>query len=436
MTNRIWNIVTVNLLALLALPLLLLSIVAKLLAKALEKALLLLGVGVALLGLSLLSLILKNPGATFEGLGYFLAVLVLFGGIIAIVGAVLALFSTVAVTIVATVTGVLIGILDGLFDLCHSAYARLYDRCCKLQQSTGEQAASPWCYPLWLLLKGINFAVIKVLSVALPIAIACSVGVAIWSVWSVQSTVSRQFGLNMFSYLAMFPFLDTLFAVLYFLVVVGAAVVIFLSLGAEWNEWGAVLQVSTQDYDAYVQRLRTQADALGSNDMQVTGKEGEKGLEQCAQYMERLNDMLEGAPDLQEQADLAMELQQDTAVRMDMAEYLGVLTEITEQMNKFPKGIAVNQFSRVFVSQIDKADKLNKAIVKAVLRIVGREAKGRGKTGADMDFFVGCTTKQELERRHRALSKAYHPDVGGHEDTFKLMQNQYEALLQTMPDPQ
>ena len=43
-------------------------------------------------------------------------------------------------------------------------------------------------------------------------------------------------------------------------------------------------------------------------------------------------------------------------------------------------------------------------------------------------FFTGCTTKEQLKKRHRELCKKYHPDKGGNPETFKKMQAEYEML--------
>ena len=43
-------------------------------------------------------------------------------------------------------------------------------------------------------------------------------------------------------------------------------------------------------------------------------------------------------------------------------------------------------------------------------------------------FFTGCTTKEQLKKRHRELCKKYHPDKGGDPEIFKKMQAEYEML--------
>ena len=44
-------------------------------------------------------------------------------------------------------------------------------------------------------------------------------------------------------------------------------------------------------------------------------------------------------------------------------------------------------------------------------------------------FFTGCTTREQLKKRHRELCKKYHPDKGGDIEVFKKMQAEYERLI-------
>ena len=44
-------------------------------------------------------------------------------------------------------------------------------------------------------------------------------------------------------------------------------------------------------------------------------------------------------------------------------------------------------------------------------------------------YFTGCTTKEQLKKRHRELCKIYHPDKGGDIEVFKKMQAEYERLI-------
>lgn len=45
----------------------------------------------------------------------------------------------------------------------------------------------------------------------------------------------------------------------------------------------------------------------------------------------------------------------------------------------------------------------------------------------DLSYFYGCSTRQILDKRYRALSKAFHPDSSfGNRELFEQMQKEYE----------
>ena len=101
-------IIKVNACALLALPLLAISILTKLLQKALEKVMVFLGVGTALLALGILHAIFDNPGGFFEGVGLFIALMILGGAIISTVVMVLFFFGGIAAAAVTAVVTICI----------------------------------------------------------------------------------------------------------------------------------------------------------------------------------------------------------------------------------------------------------------------------------------------------------------------------------------
>ena len=49
------------------------------------------------------------------------------------------------------------------------------------------------------------------------------------------------------------------------------------------------------------------------------------------------------------------------------------------------------------------------------------------------DFFKGCNTKEEYEKRYKALLKIYHPDSGcGNSEVFIKIQNQYKGITKNI----
>jgi len=49
-------------------------------------------------------------------------------------------------------------------------------------------------------------------------------------------------------------------------------------------------------------------------------------------------------------------------------------------------------------------------------------------------YFNGCQTLDDIKHRYRDLAKEHHPDLGGDEETFKNIQNEYEYVLKDFMD--
>lgn len=423
----ILKVLKINLLALLALPLLLVSIAAKLIQKALEKALVFMGVGGAFLGLLLLSQIFKNPFGFFEGIGYFIAVLILFGSIIILVLFVLFMFGTVATALLTMIVAVLNSIFGFMFELSHEGYSKLYDICKCDYEELPDKAQSKyliWGCVIWHLLRALNFIIIKLFSYALYISIAASIGLVAYSVGFAHTKVMKTFGIGIFTYLKLFPAVESVFAVLYFVVLLFGSVVVIISLGIEWSEWGMLLKASTQDYGSYSQMKLMEMDT----DLLNNSFEDGQNAQHCQQYMDTLNELINEFEGLQQQVDIAMNIRQDSAVAYKFSEYASLLNEITKQMSVFKTNISCKIFERQFIPQIEKANRLSKDIIKDTMKIVNKNAFS-AEENKTLDFFEGCSSEEDLKKRYKALCKVYHPDIGGHEETFKVLQNQYEEKM-------
>lgn len=429
--TRIWKIVKIDLMALVALPLLLIAIAAKLLMKALEKSMVFLGVGAAALGLGLVQLLLRDPGGFFEGLGLMVAMLILFGAIIVLVLGVLVFFGSVAAAVVAVVVGVLMGGLELIFQFSHDGYAKLYD-CCKGEYETlTAQGAGPgtaWACCLWQVLRGVSLVTVKLFALSLPLAVAASLALVGYTLVSAYRALSATFGIGMVAYLKLFPVMETVFAVLYVLIFLGGAIAVLLSLGVEWGEWGQLLKLSTVSYPEYRDRMlcqTPQATHLEEEGAFAAGADAQR----CQQYLQRLNGLYEDVEELQQQVDAAMHLQQDTGVLYDFTEYLQLLEEISQKLSAYPGQIPCDQFQQRFIPMIERASRLAREVSKHTLKILERGSAGAG----EMDFFGGCTTQEEIKRRYKALCKIYHPDVGGHQATFQRLHDQYEQRCAAAP---
>jgi len=362
-----------------------------------------------------------------DGIAFVIALLLLFGTIIAIVVTVLAIFGSIAAVLFSTLVTIISTVCGFIFALSHEGYSKLYDICKSDYGVLPDKSQSKyliWGCVFWHLLRAFNFIIIKLFSFALPLSIAGSIGLVAYSVYSVHNTVMKTFGIGIFTYLKLFPAIESVFVVLYFVVLLFGAVVIIISLGIEWSEWGQLLNLSTQDYGSYAQMQLMELDgALLSNSFE----EGQNS-QRCQQYMDILNELLNEFEGLQQQMDIAMHIRQDSAVAYKFSEYANILNEILKQMSAFKSNISSKVFERQFIPQIEKANRLSKNIIKDTMRIINKNAFSEGENKA-LDFFEGCSSEEELKKRYKALCKVYHPDVGGHEETFKVLQNQYEEKM-------
>jgi hypothetical protein len=163
-TSSVLKVFKINLLALLAFPLFLISIASKLIVKAMEKFMVFLGVGFAILGLYIFSFIIKNFGGFVEGLLTVIILLFLFGSLVAlfifapfILGSILAYIFGMVVLVVSTV-------LNVIFEICHQAYSKLFDVCKSDYEvlSDNNQSKYPtYACVFWHFLRGFNYIIIK-----------------------------------------------------------------------------------------------------------------------------------------------------------------------------------------------------------------------------------------------------------------------------------
>jgi len=129
LTVKVLTALKINMLALLSIPLLLISMGAKLFEKTLEKAMVFFGVGAAVLILMLLREIINNIRGFLEAIGTILAIIIVFGGLILVILLVIVLAGTIVTVAIAAVVKVLTAVADYIFRASHGGYSKLYDVC-------------------------------------------------------------------------------------------------------------------------------------------------------------------------------------------------------------------------------------------------------------------------------------------------------------------
>ena len=91
--------------------------------------------------------------------------------------------------------------------------------------------------PLWTLLKLFSFITSKLLSFAGPLSIVGSVAVVIGAIALVQSNISDRFGISIITYLGLFPIIEIILPIIYFIIMVGVLVFLVSSYGYGWEDW-------------------------------------------------------------------------------------------------------------------------------------------------------------------------------------------------------
>ncbi len=420
--KNVLKIIKINILAILAFPLLALATAAKLAAKALEKTVTIIGAVFIMLGISLIFEIMKNPSQWFNGFLVVIVCLVLGGIFTVLVIWILGLISGVVMGAVAIV----ISLLNGLYELVYAGYTALYHMC-KADyvqiRKDGNGFISGLCCLFFTLLRGINRAVILFVTHAIKILALVSIGIVIGSLYLCNQTVQESMGINLLAYLKLFSAYPLVHGSVLYLASMTAVVVILISLGLEWSEWGRDMELSTSDYEKYMNHILEGREEMGQESIQGMHGLDEKRLEKCSRYQDLLHRHAMDIEEFVQRIYPIVEKSDNYILRSGWSEYFTTLQEVMDLMGQYEEGIPVEAFEKL-MPRIDRIEELKQTIEKQAAR-AGTEQKSAA--AAESGFFGGCDTLDKLEKRYRALCKTYHPDTeAGDEDTFKRVTEEYE----------
>ncbi|NLP14519.1 MAG: hypothetical protein GX383_08650 [Clostridium sp.] len=243
--ESVFKIVKINFIAVIALLVYLASIAAKLIARTLENLIVLLGAAIFILVFTPFASIIKTCLQSSEY--FFYVCLVIFLMFFTIVGLfallILTVFSGIVrfvLTIITSVTKFLVGCMEAIAEFLLDAYKKLYDICdtdCDKLFSSNKGLKNQCLCLLWTLLKLFSFITSKLLSFAGPLSIVGSVAVVIGAIALVQSNISDRFGISIITYLGLFPIIEIILPIIYFIIMVGVLVFLVSSYGYGWEDW-------------------------------------------------------------------------------------------------------------------------------------------------------------------------------------------------------
>lgn len=419
------RVIKINILSLIAFPLLIVATVVKLIAKAMEKLITIVGTILVIMGLALVFELAKNPGEFFQGLIMFVVIFVIGGIFTALIVWILSIISGVLMGGVALI----IGAVNIIYELVYGGYAALYHICyedyCRLGMKRSVKIGSCFFYSL---LRIFNRVIIFFASHAIKLLVLLSIVIVVNSLMETNTYIQTTFGLGLLEYLKMFSWYEIIYGVVLYGAVLAGVVILLVSLGIEWSEWGVEMSLSTSDYEKYVKSVMSGYQDMNAARLSDHSEADSKRMDKCNRYMELLNLHISTFESFLQETQSVAERSEDYILRANHGQYITDLHEITEFLNQFGTQMPMEEFEKV-IPRIEQIDVLKRRIEQQVAQI--RESREKREQGGS--FFAGCDTKEKLDKRYKALCKTYHPDSeAGDEETFKRMSDEYEAKKKTM----
>lgn len=417
--EKIIKILKINILSLIALPLLLIATASKLIAKALEKVAVILGMLVITIFLILGFEFMKNPSGGLETI-VMLVIIFLIGFVFVMI---FIFLMTLAATFITVIWTAIISLFEIVYDLTYTGFLNLYVICENDYQYinlTGSKPANAVFCLFFTIVHVINRLIVTVISFALPASFILSGVLIIGSLVSMHLEIKNTFGIGLLRYIGKFDTFSTIYGIVIYIAIMATFIVVLLSLGIEWHEWAQELKMTGDELDENIHNLQ-ENDWHMARDAQAPTETGDayiQNLEEHIQSLEPLGDLVEAV----------LSAKDNALLRSTWGNYFRNLSDIVEECSKYKNGIPLDKFKKLIprIQQLEKqreevknmAEKLQEATVDPVKSSV---------------FFSGCNNDEKLEKRYKSLCKAYHPDSeGGDTETFQKMQEEYSALKELL----
>lgn len=411
----IFRIIKINLLAILALPFLLIATISELIARALEK----IPVILRMVSISVIIVIIADTLRNNTGLNAS-AEFAIYVGVCAVV-----------VTIALWVLSVFSSILDILWhfitlffnaihDLTYRFFLSLNESCENEFMILSFNGLSTWnaiaCF-CYLLLHGIDWLIVHLLwlSHALCIAAGFAIAAAVLIRRSAETMLS--YGMPLTDFLQSGDQAAILYECVLLLAIIIPAAVILISLGREWRDWAIELRMDSLEYEDYIGSLQDYRVSLFH--------EEEESDEEALEMEEILNDHTGTIDDLYNEIINVLSIKNDMLLKNQWNEYLKDLSDLIDVIeNEYQNEIPHREFKKMLY-KVRYLDRQRNDLFEGIDNIL-ELAENPANTSV---FFVGCNSREQLDKRYKELCKAYHPDsVGGDQETFVDMQLEYREL--------
>lgn len=411
----IFRIIKINLLAILALPFLLIATVCELIARALEK----IPVILRMICASAIIVIIADTIRNNTGLNASVEFAVYIG------------VCAVVVTIAIWVLSVFSSILDLLWHFITLFFNAVYNmtyrfflflnesceneyRILSLNGFSLFNAIACFCY---LLLHGSDWLIVHLLWFSYALCIAASLAIAAAVLMNRSEETMLTYGMTLTDFLKSGDPAAILFECVLLLAIIVPATIILISLGKEWRDWAVELRMDSLEYEEYI-------DSLQDYEVSLFNEEDEPD-EEALEMQDILNDHTGTIDDLYNEIITALSIKNDMLLKNRWNEYLTDLSDLIDLIEKeYHNEIPHREFKKMLykVRHLD----LQRNDLFDGIDMIWELAENPANTSV---FFTGCSTREQLDKRYKELCKAYHPDsAGGDQDTFVEMQLEYKEL--------
>lgn len=413
--EKILKILKINILSLIALPLLLIATVSKLTAKALEKISVILGMILLTAFLAIAFECFKHPDSLLEFI-VMLVILFVFGFLIVMI---LLFIMNIAAAFIMTVYHLIISLFEVIYDFTYNGFLTLYAICETDYQYIGldgKKVPNALFCLIYTILHGINKLIVTVISFALPASFILSALLIVGSLASMHFELKRTFGIGLTQYIGKFDTFSLVYGIVMYVAIMAIFVVVLISLGIEWHEWAQELKMTGEELDENVRQLQ-ESDWHLARDSEAATETGDA-------YLQNLEEHIESLEDLSDMVESVLAAKDNALLRSNWGSYFRNLSDIIDECGKYETGIPLNKFKKLIprIQQLEKQREDVKILAQKLLEA------NRDPVNSSV-FFSGCNSMEKLEKRYKSLCKAYHPDSeGGDTETFQKMQEEYTSL--------
>lgn len=422
--EKFFKVLKVNLLSIIALPLLILATVCKLIAKAMEKLPVIIGILVFTGLLALGFEFVRNPDSGMNVIAGIIVAFIVAGLIILVLIAI----ARLAAAVVSVIWYTIIAFFDAIYNVTYTGFLKLFAICENDYQYislNGKKGLNAVLCLFYTVLRVINRIIVTIVSFALFASIALSILLIGGALIGLSSDYQKDFGLNLFQAAARFDTFSLIYGIVMFICIMAVFVVVLLSLGIEWHEWAMELKVTSDELTENIRELQSYDWSVASAGQGTDTALPDETVTAC---LNNLNEHIAGLNTLGSQVESVLADKDNTLLRSTWGNYFRNLSEIADECSGYKNGIPVDRFKQL-IPQIRQLDRQRDDVSKLAdkLQLINADPV---KSSV---FFAGCNTVEKLDKRYKSLCKAYHPDeTGGDMETFQKMQEEYTRLKASM----